>query len=223
MRWAKRLAPATAALAVVLVAALALAVASGTHTADSPAGGSPAAATGARPAGGAPKYYAEIEGNFDGSLPPGAISIVVRATATGAVVAKIPRPVVIGAPKLKPINVAAAADDRTFYVLFDTDTFTANDEYLVYRFQITPLVQDNTSALSVATISVATGKVTSSLYLERSGRWDTPTCTPTAPANTSCSGPSAHQPRQVTGSSTTGPITRSHPYSRLNLRTPGFR
>jgi hypothetical protein len=100
--------------------------------------------------------YRTATSRANGSLPPGATAIVVRSTATGAVVAKFPRPVVKGAPKLKPINVAAAADDRIFYALFDTDTYTANDEYLIYRFQITS--SGTATALSEIKGGVTTGQ-----------------------------------------------------------------
>jgi hypothetical protein len=61
---------------------------------------------------------------------------VVRATASGAVVARIPDPVIPTASKVMPLSVAAAPDDRTFYALYSTWGRTSDDLW-IYRFRIT--------------------------------------------------------------------------------------
>jgi hypothetical protein len=96
------LAPAAAAVAVVLVVAVALTVTRGTSP-------RPVSATATQQGQrtGPPKYYAELEGRS--SLA----RVVVRATATGAVVARIANPA-----GMSPLSVAAAPGDRTFYAMY---------------------------------------------------------------------------------------------------------
>lgn len=132
--WNMWLAPAAAALAVILVVTLALAATSGS---PSPGRSGPATGTRAPSIGGAPKYYAEVEGKFIRWHGPNSIEVVVRSTATGAVVARIPNPVIEAAPKVLPLSVAAGPNDRTFYAIYANWGRVPGD-FWIYRFAITP-------------------------------------------------------------------------------------
>jgi hypothetical protein len=106
------LAPVAAAVAVVLVVAVALTVTRG----PSPR---PVMAAPAEPT--KPSYYAELEGRS--SLT----QVVVRSTATGAVVTRIANPA-----GLHPVSVAAAAGDRTFYLVYLSNAGGLR----IYRFEL---------------------------------------------------------------------------------------
>jgi len=111
------LAPVAAAAAVALIIGLVVTITGHvrTHRLTPPV--TVAAAT-------PPRYYAEI--NYPAN-PPGALGVLtVRSVATGAVVA---RPV--GPAGVDPANVAAAPDDRTFYV-----AYSVNGGIKIYSFSI---------------------------------------------------------------------------------------
>ncbi len=74
-------------------------------------------------ASGPPRYYADIEYG----------RAVVRSTATGAVTADVPS---LGRA-YTPAAVAAAADDRTFFVDYDYASEISGLQTRVYRFQVT--------------------------------------------------------------------------------------
>jgi len=155
--WNARLAPAAAALAVVLVVAAALLVTSGTHR-PGPANGisGPGAA-------GPPTYYAEVEGSqFNGPHGPALVAVVVRATASGAVVARIPTPVIAAAPKALPYSVAAAPDDRTFYALY-TNWGRKPGDFWIYRFRI------SASGAATRPAAIRGGLITGQDYLGNVG------------------------------------------------------
>lgn len=132
-RWSTRLAPAAAAVAVLLVVALAIVATSGKHPARSAAAGTPAARN---PAAGAPTYFAGVEGKFYGWYGTESVQVVVRATGTGAPVARVPNPAIAGMSNVLPVSVAAAAGDRTFYALY-TDWGRGQGDFWIYQFQIT--------------------------------------------------------------------------------------
>jgi hypothetical protein len=135
-RWSTRLAPVIApvgaAVAVLLVVAVALVATSGNHPAASVAKVVPASS-----AGGAPKYYAEVEGKMYGWHGHDSVQVVVRSTATGAVVARIPNPAIANTPEEIPISVAAAPGDRTFYAIYRSYDNTKLGYLWVYRFRLT--------------------------------------------------------------------------------------
>jgi hypothetical protein len=128
--WNARLAPAAAAAGVVLVVAVALLVTSGTHHESTPNGTPPPGL--AAP----PKYYAEVEGKFVRWHGRDSVEVVVRSTATGAAVARVPNPAIAGAAKVLPLSVAAGPDGRTFYVIYANWGRVPGDLW-VYRFRIT--------------------------------------------------------------------------------------
>jgi hypothetical protein len=131
---AARLAPVGAAVAVLLVVALAVVATSGKQPARPAAAGTSAARN---PPTGAPAYFAEVEGKFYGWYGTDAVQIVVRATGTGAPVARLPNPAIAGISNVLPLSVAAADGDRTFYALY-TDWGRSQSDFWIYRFQITP-------------------------------------------------------------------------------------
>jgi hypothetical protein len=133
-RWSTWLAPAGAAFAALLLVALAIVATSGKHPARSAAAGTSAARN---PAAGAPAYYAEVEGKFYGWYGTDSLQVVVRATGTGAPVARVPNPAIAGMSNVLPFSVAAAAGDRTFYALY-TDWGRGQGDFWIYQFQITP-------------------------------------------------------------------------------------
>jgi len=75
-------------------------------------------------ASGPPRYYADIEDYG---------RAVVRSTATGAVTADVPSP----GRAYAAAAVAAAADDRTFFVDYDYASARTRLQTRVYRFQVT--------------------------------------------------------------------------------------
>jgi hypothetical protein len=155
--WNARLAPAAAAVAVVLAVGVALLVAGGTHR-PGQAGGTPAVG-----AAGPPRYYAEVEGpELGGPHAPGPVAVVVRSTATGAVVARIPAPRIAAAPKAIPLSVAAGPDDRTFYALY-ANWGRVPADFWVYRFRITSSGRATTPA------AISGGLITGQNYLGNVG------------------------------------------------------
>jgi hypothetical protein len=126
--WNAWLASAGSAIAIILVAA-ALLVTGGTHRP-----GTAAMASASVPAG-PPKYYAEVEGKFIGWHGPNSVEALVRSTATGAAVARVPSPVIAAAPKALPSSVAAGSDDRTFYVAYRNWGGQPGD-FWIYRFHV---------------------------------------------------------------------------------------
>ncbi len=128
--WNARLAPAGAAVAVVLVVAAALLVTSGTHRPG------PVAVAAAPGAAGPPTYYAEVEGTFIGWHGRDSVEVVVRSTATGAATARVPDPVIPGASRVLPQSVAAGPDGRTFYAAYFNWGRKPGDIW-IYRFRIT--------------------------------------------------------------------------------------
>ena len=119
--------PAAAAASVVLAVGLVLAVTGGPRHAAGPSGSASPGAT----AGGMPRYFVRIAGT--GPSRP----IEVQRVSTGAVVATL-RP-----PKPPPGGVvgyeavAAAPDDRTFYVEYDVFTKNATPQIWILTFSIT--------------------------------------------------------------------------------------
>jgi hypothetical protein len=129
--WNARLAPAAAAAGVVLAVAVALLVTGGTRHESTAAG---VLAPGIA---GPPKYYAEVEGKFVRWHGRDSVEVVVRSTATGAAVARVPNPAIAGAAKVLPLSVAAGPDGRTFYVIYANWGRVPGD-FWIYRFRITP-------------------------------------------------------------------------------------
>ena len=154
-RWDARLAPAAAAIGVVAVVAVALVVASGQpRTAGSgPASGLSAAPAAAAPAA-PPQYYAEAEGH----LYQASSQVVVRSTATGAVVARIANPpAATGNGTQYAVYVAAAPGDQTFYTVYESGN---NDGGIrIYSFQLA------SSGTPSALIEVAGGLITGQDHL----------------------------------------------------------
>jgi hypothetical protein len=135
-------------------------VTSGHHQARIPGGA--ADGSQAQAAAGTPRYYAEAEGRLVGWHGPNSVQIVVRATASGAVVARIPDPAVPEAKKVMPLSVAAAPDDRTFYALYSTWGRSPGDLW-IYRFRIT------TSGTVTGLTRVNGGVMTGQSYLANVG------------------------------------------------------
>jgi hypothetical protein len=160
--WNARLAPAAAAVAVILVVATALVVTGGTHQ-GKPAGQT-AGGTSVPGLAGAPEYYAEVEGDeLHGPHGPGPVAVVVRSTATGAVVARIPTPSIVAAPKAIPFSVAVAPDDRTFYALYANWGKKPGGDFWIYRFRIT------SSGRATRPAAVSGGLITGQDYLGNVG------------------------------------------------------
>ena len=112
---------------------------------------------------GAPEYYAEVDGDeLNGPHPPGRVAVVVRSTATGAVVARIPAPVIAAAPKAIPFSVAAAPDDRTFYALYANWGKGPGDRW-IYRFRMT------SSGRATRPAAISGGLITGQDYLGNVG------------------------------------------------------
>jgi hypothetical protein len=122
----------------------------------------------ASPAAGPPGYYATLEGNNHTDLE----EVVVRATATGAVVARVPDPVsplhqgtgTAGPPSntatpnpnanlMQPLDIATT-DDRTFYVVYGSQTVMGYGDLVIESFRLSgagqpsPLVQVNGGQLA---------------------------------------------------------------------------
>jgi len=159
-RWDARLAPAAAATGVVAVVAVALVVASGSpRTTGSSA--APGAGTQAAPGAGTqaaaavrPQYYAEAEGG----IYNGSSQVVVRSTATGAVVARIANPpAATGNGDQYAVYVAAASGDQAFYAAYESG---GNDSDIrIYSFQL-----DSAGAPS-ALIEIAGGLISGQNHL----------------------------------------------------------
>ena len=121
----RRIESAAAAVAAVLVAGLGVAVATQAHGSG--------AATGPRPPAGAPRYY--VEQGITSALP---VVTVVRATATGAVTARVrcPWP---GASVMD--GGMAAASHRTYFAVCQKATGPRGDPVVtgsrIYRFHLT--------------------------------------------------------------------------------------
>lgn len=155
------LAPLAAAASVALVAAVAVAV--GGHLSHR---GNAPGPTG--PTVGPPKYYATVEADNQTDLD----EVVVRATATSAVVARIADPVSplppgtgSAAPPsstatpnpyaslMEPLDVATA-DDRTFFVVYAVQTVTGYSDLVIDSFRLSgagqpgPLAQVNGGELA---------------------------------------------------------------------------
>jgi hypothetical protein len=131
--WRTWLVPIAAAASVVLVIILVMAVTSAPHQADGQPSGAAATDRGAAAAG-FPRYMAD----FEGSIPPG-LRLVVRSTSTGAMVASAPMPAVPGW-LLTANAIAAAPDDRTFYVDYDAVKSAGRplvEQIWIYRLTVT--------------------------------------------------------------------------------------
>lgn len=113
------LAPIAAACAVALIIGLAVSIAGHVRTQRI---APPASVTATAP----PRYYVDIATNNTSirTLPP---VVMVQSVATGAVIGRVASPA--GA---FPVDVAAASDDRTFYVAYQ-----ANDGVRIYSFTMT--------------------------------------------------------------------------------------
>ena len=162
VRWSTRLAvvaaPVGAAVAVLVVVAVALVVTRGSHPAASVATVVPASS-----AGSVPTYYAEVEGKMYGWHGHDSVEVVVRSTATGAVVARIPNPAIANTPEEIPISVAAAPGDRTFYAIYRSYDNTKLGYLWVYRFQLTA------SGGATAPVAVNGGLITGQNSLDNVG------------------------------------------------------
>jgi hypothetical protein len=116
------LAPVAAAAAVALVIGLAVTITGLLHSPRAPR--SPAPATASAP----PRYYAQIVSDGD-------IQVVVRSAVTGAVTGRPANPAAAASVQQRipaPAAVAAAPDDRTFYVEYYVGSRT-----MIYSFGIT--------------------------------------------------------------------------------------
>ncbi len=150
--------PLAAAASVALIAVVA--VAGYLHRNNAPGPVTPVA--------GPPGYYATLEGNNHTDLE----EVVVRATATGAVVTRVPDPVSplprgtgTAAPPsstatpnpnadlMQPLDIATT-DDRTFYVVYALQTVMGYGDLVIESFRLSdagqpsPLVQVNGGRLS---------------------------------------------------------------------------
>jgi hypothetical protein len=148
--WRSWLAPVAAAVSVALVVGLALALTGGpVHPAGSAGQASP---TSGRATVSLPRYYVEFIPSSQNS------PVVVRSTATGAVVASVPAPKLPGKGWLRSTDaVAAAPSDRTFYVEYDLDHVVRSGfvaQIWIYRFTVsgdgslTPLTRIKGGVLS---------------------------------------------------------------------------
>lgn len=113
------LAPVAAALSVLLVVALAMSLTRGGRHPARPSDGYPLPA-------GFPRYVADIY--QDG--------VAVRSTSTGAVVTTAMTPDVPGW-QLFPQAVAAAPDDRSFYIAYDASDETGAQPRQIWIYQLT--------------------------------------------------------------------------------------
>jgi hypothetical protein len=153
--------PLAAAASVALIAAGVVAAGGYLHHRDNPPGP-------AGPAAGPPRYYATLEGNNQTDLD----EVVIRATGTGAAVARIQDPVSpippgtgTAAPPsstatpnpyaslMQPLDITTT-DDRTFYAVYATQTATGYGDLLIESFhlsdagQASPLARVNGGQLS---------------------------------------------------------------------------
>jgi hypothetical protein len=119
--------PAAAAASVVLVVGLVLAATGGLRSVPRPSGsGSPGTT-----AGGLPRYFVRIAGTGPSNR------VEVQSVSTGAVVATVrpPKPPLGGV--INYDAVAAAPDDRTFYVEYDVFTKNFRPQIWILTFSIT--------------------------------------------------------------------------------------
>ena len=114
------LAPIAAASAVALIIGLAVTIAGHVHT---PRVVPPAVVAATAP----PRYYIDIAVNNNTSVRNQPPVVMVQSVATGAVIGRIASPA-----GTVPVDVAAASDDRTFYVAYQ-----ANDGIRIYSFSMT--------------------------------------------------------------------------------------
>jgi hypothetical protein len=117
------LAPVAAAAAVALAIGLAVTITGHVHSTRAPQPVAPATAIAP------PRYYAQIVGTLTHA------QVVVRSTATGAVIGHPANPAAaVQSPgqSAVPVEVAAAPDDRTFYVEYFLSSRT-----MLYSFGIT--------------------------------------------------------------------------------------
>lgn len=122
--WRGWLAPAAAAVSVVLIIGLALAVTGGRH------GGRGGPATGTAPL---PRYFAQFA-----STDQVGGKVEIRSVATGAVIASAPSPHRPGW-SLQDAAMAAAPDGRTFYVAYTAEPsgISPLPQTWIYRFSTT--------------------------------------------------------------------------------------
>lgn len=113
------LAPVAAALSVLLVVALAVTLTRGSRHQAGPSAGYPLPA-------GFPRYVADI--NQDG--------VNIRSTSTGVVVTTAMTPMVPGW-QLNPQTVAAAPDDRSFYIAYDATDESGSQPHQIWIYQLT--------------------------------------------------------------------------------------
>jgi hypothetical protein len=121
------LVPVAAAASVVLVIGLVLAVTGGPKN---PAGTARTSPSVGGTATGFPKYFADLEGLGQ------ARNVVVRSTSTGSVVASVAAPAPRGWTMLFDA-IAAAPDDRTFYVGYQAARYGKPPQVWIYRLTIT--------------------------------------------------------------------------------------
>jgi Tol biopolymer transport system component len=97
-----------------------------------------------------PRYYAELE-------PTSSLAqVVVRATATGAVVARIANPAGVS-----PLSVAAAPGDRTFYAMYGNGNRKPGG-IRIYRFRL------GSSGIPTALTEAARGLVIDAMAIDAS-------------------------------------------------------
>lgn len=134
--WRASLVPAAAAASVVLVIGLVVALTSSLHHATSQRA---ATGTGVTAAAAQPAYVAGLVNPFY-LHTHGTAYTAVYSTATGALVAKVPNPKVSGWT-ITSDRVAAAPDDRTFYVEYDAVRGPVVQrttlQIWIYRFSLT--------------------------------------------------------------------------------------
>jgi hypothetical protein len=141
--WKKRphpwLAPVAAASAVALIIGLAVTITGHVH---SPPSSVPA--TVSTP----PRYYAQIASDGD-------LQVVVRSTVTGAVTDRLVNPAAASSAQQRipaPVAVAAAPDDRTFYV-----EYYVGSQTMIYTFGITD--RGTVTAMTLVKGGVLNGEV----------------------------------------------------------------
>jgi hypothetical protein len=126
--WRGWLVPAAAAVSVALVIGLALAVTGGASW--RPASGAPVVSN--RAGAGHPTYFADVTSS------PSGLTVQVRSTSTGSVVASAPSPQAPGWALI--LNaVSASPDGRTFYVAFNAihGSQLPTGQIWIYRLSVT--------------------------------------------------------------------------------------
>jgi hypothetical protein len=127
--WRSWAGPAAAAVSVVLLVGLVVAVTGGLRTTGGPGHGQ-ATASASHP--GLPGYFASFSGSSSLSQ-----YVVVRSTLTGAVTARVATPEAPPHEQLADDALAAAPDDHTFYVEYNTIPVTVSSQIRIYAFSIT--------------------------------------------------------------------------------------